>query len=71
MSLMSVSAFAPVYGGNYWQGELNNESENGNWWSATTNNADNRYELNYYEGELDWNNDNRDNGNYVRCVLGS
>ncbi|MBQ9018266.1 hypothetical protein IJ117_00690 [Candidatus Saccharibacteria bacterium] len=59
--------FKAVTGGNYNNGSLNNTG-NGNWWSATANNATNRYNLNYNGSQFNSNNNNRYNGNFVRCV---
>jgi len=57
-------------GGNGWSGDFNNVGDNGNWWSATENDANNAWNRN-----MNWNNDNvnRNNNNKtnlysLRCV---
>ena len=58
-----------VYGGN-WNGSSNNVGSNGNYWSSVVNDDNNAYDLNFNkDGNLNpQNNDNRNNGNSVRCV---
>ena len=49
---------------------LNNAGSWGNYWSRTlnTNNANNAYNLNFNSGNVNWNNNNRYNGQSVRPV---
>lgn len=58
-----------TYGGN-WNGNSNNVGSNGNYWSSVVNDSNNAYNLNFnVDDNLDpQNNDNRNNGNSVRCV---
>ena len=50
-------------------GTLNNSGNNGNYWSSTVYSADNAYRLNINSSEFNpSNNNNRNNGNSVRCV---
>ncbi|MBQ3445371.1 hypothetical protein IJG29_01410 [Candidatus Saccharibacteria bacterium] len=55
--------------GNVNSGTLNNSGNNGNYWSSTVYSADNAYRLNINSSEFNpSNNNNRNNGNSVRCV---
>jgi len=58
-----------MYGGNWWNG-FNNQGGNGNYWSSTQNNATNARNLNF---NPEWvnpaNNNDKQNGLTVRCVL--
>ena len=57
--------------GNRWNDNLNNEGNNGNYWSSTQNpdNNNNAYNLNFNSGNANWNNNNnRNNGFSVRPV---
>ncbi len=49
---------------------LNNAGSNGNYWSSSLNesNSNNAYNLNFNSGNVDWNNNNRNNGFSVRGV---
>ncbi len=51
-------------------GDLNNAGSNGNYWSSSlnTSNSNNAYNLNFNSGNVDWNNNNRYNGQSVRAV---
>lgn len=61
--------FLPTAG---WRNDtsLNNAGSNGNYWSRSlnTNNSNNAYNLNFNSGNVDWNNNNRYNGQSVRPV---
>ena len=59
--------FTPV--GNYNDGYLRNASTNTNWWSSTSNNTNNAYNLNVNASNVNANNNNKYNGNSVRCVF--
>ena len=64
-----TSNFNPVLGGNYRNGDLNNETTRGFWWSSEV--ADittNRYYLYYNGSSLDTSNSRRNSGYYIRCV---
>ena len=66
--------FAPVYGGYYSNGSLNDASTYGYWWSATANLTTYRYGLRYYSSTLYSGSNNYLNryyGYYVRCVRSS
>ena len=56
--------------GNYWNGNIENVGNNGNYWSSVVNDSNNAYNLNFNDnGNVNPdNNDNRNNGNSVRCV---
>ena len=56
--------------GNYWNGSVNNVGNNGNYWSSVVNNSNNAYNPNYNsDGDVyPDDNNNRNNGNSVRCV---
>lgn len=49
---------------------VNNQGSNGNYWSGTLNegNSNNAYYLNFNNGNVNWNNNNRNNGHSVRPV---
>jgi hypothetical protein len=49
---------------------LNNAGNNGNWWSASENNAGNAYNrnMNYNNENVNRNNNDKSNGFSVRCV---
>ena len=50
-------------------GSVNNQGDNGNFWSSTVNDANNAYNLNLNSSNVNPdNNDNKNNGNSVRCV---
>lgn len=51
-------------------GSLNNDGSNGNYWSSSLNesNPNNAYYLNFNSSNVDWNNNNRYNGQSVRAV---
>ena len=57
------------YSGN-WYGNFENVGGNGNYWSPVVNNENNSFELNFEvdNGINPQNNNNRNNGNSVRCV---
>ena len=53
-------------------GSPNNQGTNGNFWSSTRNNNTNMYILNLNTSGINpANNNNRNNGNTIRCILGS
>ena len=64
----SPSTFSPVYGGNYGDGTLYDESEYGGWLASTAGGTSYRYGLYYYGSELNWDYGDRTYGDYVRCV---
>jgi len=51
-------------------GNFNNASNNGNWWTATENNSGNAYNrnMNYNNDNVNENNNDKGNGQSVRCV---
>ena len=49
--------------------DLNNAGSNGYYWSSSVNNSNNAYNLNFNVSNVDWNNNNRYNGQSVRPVL--
>lgn len=54
---------------NYNNGSLNNAGSNGNYWSSTTNNSNNAYNMNFNSSNSNpSNNWNRSNGFSVRCL---
>ena len=65
----SASLFLPAAGYRY-EDKLNNAGKNGNYWSRTLNveNPNNAYKLNFNSDNVDWNNNNRNNGQSVRAV---
>ncbi|MBR0072961.1 MAG: hypothetical protein IJP95_03920 [Bacteroidales bacterium] len=64
----SVHAFLPA-AGNRNGTSVNNVGSNGNYWSATYNNSNNAYNLNFNSGNVNpSNNNNRYNGQSVRLV---
>ena len=62
-----MTSFSPVFGGNYTNGALNNESRLGFWWGSEAYNGAARYGLGYDGNHLYYNYYYRD-GLYVRCV---
>ena len=60
-----------VYSGNFNNSSANNRGSNGNYWSSTANNSNNAYNLNFNSSNVNpgMNNNNKYNGNSVRCVL--
>ena len=67
-----VSAFSPVYSGNYRSGSLVNTGSNGYWWSATANGSPYQCYLYYYSGSLDTSlSSSKDSGSSVRCIRSS
>ena len=62
-------AFLPA-AGNRWNDDLLNAGSHCNYWSSTQNpsNSNNAYNLNFNSGNVDWNNNNRNNGQSVRLV---
>jgi uncharacterized protein (TIGR02145 family) len=66
--------FSALPGGyrNYNNGSFNNAGKNGNWWSSTPNESENAWKrnLNYNNGKVNRNNNNRTNGYSVRCLKG-
>ena len=67
-------AFWPfVYSGNVNGASVNNRNSNGNYWSASGNNSNNAYNLNFNSSNVNpgTNNNNKYNGRMVRCLLGS
>lgn len=67
----SVSAFSPVYSGNYYNGSLIDTGSYGNWWSATAYDSSDQYGLYYSGGSLYTNGYHKYYGNSVRCVRSS
>ena len=66
--LRSARAFLPA-AGNRNGTSVNNVGSNGNYWSATYNNSNNAYNLNFNSGNVNpSNNNNRYNGRSVRLV---
>ena len=56
--------------GNFNDSSANNKGSNGNFWSSTYNNGNNMRNLNVDGSSVNpQNNNNRNNGNSVRCVL--
>lgn len=51
-------------------GTINNEGSNGNYWSSTPNGSNNAYNLNFNSSNVNdgTNNNNRYNGQSLRCV---
>ena len=68
-----VSAFSPVYSGNYNDGSLSNTGSRGYWWSSTAFDRYGQYILYYYSGSLNATNYSRYkySGNSVRCIRSS
>ena len=70
-----VPSFLPrfVYSGNWNSSSANNRGSNGNYWSSSANNSNNAYNLNFNSSNVNpgTNNNNKYNGNSVRCVAGS
>lgn len=65
---MGFSSLFLAAAGNYNNGSLNNEGDNGNYWSSTPNDANNAWNLNFNNGNINTNNNNRNNGFPVRPV---
>ena len=61
------SVFLPA-AGNCNNGNVNDQGNNGNYWSSTPNGSNNAYNLNFNSGNQNVNN-NRNNGYSVRAVL--
>lgn len=57
--------------GNYnYNGNINNRTRNGNWWSTTSNSATNGRNLNTNPGNVNpQNNSYRGNGRAIRCTI--
>lgn len=66
----SLKIFLPAAGYRN-DSSLNNAGSNGNYWSRSlnTSNSNNAYNLNFNSGNIDWNNNNRYNGQSVRPVF--
>ncbi len=66
--LLLFSALPGGYRNN--NGNFNNQGNNGNWWSATENDATNAYNrnLNYNNDNLNRNNNNKEYGFSVRLL---
>ena len=62
------SVFLPA-AGNCNNGNVNDQGNNGNYWSSTPNGSNNAYNLNFNSGNQNVNNNNRNNGYSVRAVL--
>ena len=61
------SAFSPVYGGSYGDGQLV-YSGNGYWWSSTASGAPYRHSLYWYSSGLGTDYFSRARGFYIRCI---
>ncbi|MBR0460908.1 hypothetical protein IJI91_02900 [Candidatus Saccharibacteria bacterium] len=59
-----------MFSGNYYE-DLNDQGNNGNWWSSTANDSNNAYNLNANSnGNVNpRNNNNKNNGNSIRCLI--
>ena len=68
-----VSAFSPVYSGNYNNGSLYHTGSYGSWWSATAGNSSGQYYLQYYRSSLEiyYSSYNKRDGYPVRCIRSS
>ena len=66
-----ISAFSPVYSGYYRNGSLSNTGSYGVWWSATADNSNYQYILNYNGSSLDTFGDYKSFGFSVRCIRSS
>jgi uncharacterized protein (TIGR02145 family) len=66
----SASASALPGGNGNSDGSFNNAGSNGNWWSATENDASNAWNrnMNYDNANVNRNNNNKTNLFSVRCV---
>jgi uncharacterized protein (TIGR02145 family) len=66
----SASASALPGGLGYSNGSFNNVGNNGNWWSATENDASNAYNrnMNYNNANVNMNNNDKTNLFSERCV---
>ncbi|MBQ3409853.1 hypothetical protein IJG66_00635 [Candidatus Saccharibacteria bacterium] len=52
-----------------YNGSLNNQGTNGNFWSSTVNNSNNARNLNFNSSNLNpQNNNNKGNGFSIRCM---
>ncbi len=62
--------FSLLPGGNYNGSSYNNLGSNGNWWSSTQNSSTNTWNrrLNYDNGNVNRNNNNKTNGYSIRCL---
>jgi hypothetical protein len=61
-SIITVTFFLPA-AGNFNGNSVNDQGDNGNYWSSTPNiNSDNAYNLNFNSGNANLNNNNRNNG---------
>lgn len=69
MTAANKSVFLPAAGYRN-DTNLNNVGSNGNYWSSSlnTSNPNNAYNLNFNSGNVNWNNNNRNNGFSVRPV---
>ena len=56
------------YSGNYNGTSPNNVGSNGNYWSSSVYNTNNGYNLNFNSSNVNPQNNNKYNGNAVRCV---
>ena len=63
-----ISAFSPVYSGNYSSGSLRSTGFSGYWWSSTAHNYSYQYYLDYYSGSLGTVNGRKYYGNSIRCI---
>ena len=66
-----VSAFSPVYSGDYYYGSLVDVGSYGTWWSATASETTYHYVLYYHSGYLLTDDAIKPIGNSVRCILSS
>lgn len=67
-----VSAFSPVYSGNYYNGSLYYTGSNGYWWSSTAYNSNTQYYLFCNSGDLYTSGGySKNRGFSVRCVRSS
>ena len=58
----------PAAGNRNTTGTLTNVGTNGRYWSSEQNNATNAYNLNFNSTSVSVTNNNKANGNSVRCV---
>ena len=64
-----ITAFNPIYGGQYVNGSLNNTLTSGMWWSSSTaDGGHGRYSLSYNSDNLSTSSGSRYLGYYVRCI---
>lgn len=67
-----ASAFSPVYGGNYYDGTLENDGSSGTWWSSTANGNIYLYYLGYNNGSLNTSSNGlKYIGFSIRCIQSS